>query len=803
MADAVGDIEIRMQLADALGRLDSLEKQFKKTSKTSAKEIAKLNKRLETTAKRTKTAGNAMKRFGQIVGGIALGKLVKDVVDTARSFDSLERRLRPELFEFIQKAADELGFELIGVADAFQKFVVAGEEAGKDTELLKQTFLGVATSIKAVDGSSQDLRSALKAVNDIINKNTVTAEELSGQLGEKVPAAVVALERALGLASGELLSFVKQGKITVDQILPAIAVGFRDSFGEVALNNLKSANSEFARTTNALNRIKNEIGKGFLDEIVQGMQAARVAGDELTASAKDIGEGFGAVLRVGVRVVQLLGGALTAAVGGLAASFAAAAKIALTFGEAFLGLIPGMGRYAEKTGEITKKILEWEKVNADFIQNGIADFKAGIAGIGDTLSGLGNTIVETSGKVTGLKNTILEVPEATRGALTEVANQFAAIEVGKLSDSLDVLLRNIEKRVGGIKGQFKGLGDAVRQAGGAARGGLGGDDESAAQAIKRLTEEQSKLQKQTFLTIEEMQRLDEITLELSEANFKLASGADFFAQRQEAVNEQLAQSNKLQGAAVGLIDDTNSSIKVLRDNYGEAGKAAAKELARMVEGLELTAETGQLSAGALELFEFNTKKVVKVLKEVAIPTRDQNAAADELIEAYLELTKGGDDVAAAQEELGRTAKVADRGMEFLEAQVRKATRELNKFEESGQLNFATHRLLKRELDSAVKTLRFYRESLGPTAAELKALGKAAGNATEDIGVLGEVVTVHGEVLTVTNIIQKELNESVGAFPGVEVFSKSVEEVDKVNEGLEVMAEKLTKVRDLVQQVEVL
>ena len=79
-------------------------------------------------------------------------------------------------------------------------------------------FENISAAIKATGGSTEDTKAAVTAMVQIFSKGRVSAEELSGQLGERFPAAVTLFAEANNMTTQELQKGLKDGAIGLDKL---------------------------------------------------------------------------------------------------------------------------------------------------------------------------------------------------------------------------------------------------------------------------------------------------------------------------------------------------------------------------------------------------------------------------------------------------------------------------------------------------------------------------------------------------------------------------------------------------------
>ena len=73
--------------------------------------------------------------------------------------------------------------------------------AGGNVNNAAEAFINITAAIKGTGGNAEDVKSAITAMVQIFSKGKVSAEELSGQLGERFPAAVTRFAKANNIST--------------------------------------------------------------------------------------------------------------------------------------------------------------------------------------------------------------------------------------------------------------------------------------------------------------------------------------------------------------------------------------------------------------------------------------------------------------------------------------------------------------------------------------------------------------------------------------------------------------------------
>jgi len=125
------------------------------------------------------------------------------------------------LEQYFRGTAERMGLELKGVIQDASKLFVAAKENGysvKEAQFVYEQFSGLG-QLMGADAETQ--KGITKALSDMFSKGTIQAEELKGQLGDRLPQAMALFAKATGKTSAELMDMMKNGKLTADYILDA------------------------------------------------------------------------------------------------------------------------------------------------------------------------------------------------------------------------------------------------------------------------------------------------------------------------------------------------------------------------------------------------------------------------------------------------------------------------------------------------------------------------------------------------------------------------------------------------------
>ena len=182
--------------------------------------------------------GGALGAFGGVQGafaGAAIGAQVGGIrksIGAAADYASQIGKLKIAL-EGVTRTTDEYTSALATAARITEELNVPQEDAVRGITRLsaavkgaggpitdaETTFRNVTAAIKATGGSTEDVKGAITAMVQVFSKGKVSAEELSGQLGERLPGAVTLFAKANKMTLPELQKNLKAGTVGLNELM--------------------------------------------------------------------------------------------------------------------------------------------------------------------------------------------------------------------------------------------------------------------------------------------------------------------------------------------------------------------------------------------------------------------------------------------------------------------------------------------------------------------------------------------------------------------------------------------------------
>lgn len=155
-----------------------------------------------------------------------------------------------------------LNVPIAEATSGFTKLSASVIGAGGNVNDAEIVFRGITTAIKGTGGGAAEVQGALLALSQVFSKGKVTAEELSGQLGERLPGAVTAFAEATGRTLPQLQKDLENGVVGLNDVM-TFAIALETQHSETAKKVADSSEESGARMTVALDEVKLAIGSAF------------------------------------------------------------------------------------------------------------------------------------------------------------------------------------------------------------------------------------------------------------------------------------------------------------------------------------------------------------------------------------------------------------------------------------------------------------------------------------------------------------------------------------------------------------
>ncbi len=246
-------------------------------------------------------------QFAGALGILSTVEVVRGIFETTKEIDSLRLGLEQvtesteefnETQEFLATVSERAGVNLLDITKRYVNLRAAAKTTNLTLDQTRDIFDAIVSAGALLGRTQDDVNGALRATEQILSKGTVQAEEIRGQLGERLPGAFQILEQALGLANGELNEFLEVGGVLSVEAIPALSRGLESTFNTQLNGRVETLEANTQRLQNAVEDLVNTFSAGdgpitrFFNTILEGATRSVKFFANLGKSTEEIEEAF-------------------------------------------------------------------------------------------------------------------------------------------------------------------------------------------------------------------------------------------------------------------------------------------------------------------------------------------------------------------------------------------------------------------------------------------------------------------------------------------------------------------------------
>ncbi|HAW3669715.1 TPA: tape measure protein [Escherichia coli] len=198
--------------------------------------------------------------------------------------------------EFVKNLADSSGVDQIETLSSFAKFSAGAGDMNADQK--ESLFSNVIGTSRLMGLSTDEINGILKAFEQMASKGKIQAEELRGQLGDRMAGAFQLFARSLGMTTEELDKAMKDGKVLSKDVLPKVSAEMGrmiDKAGgwEKIIN---STQTQLGRLSNSWNNNLALMFDGSQEGLTDFTRSLTNLLNSLGGQSKSLGESLGGLM---------------------------------------------------------------------------------------------------------------------------------------------------------------------------------------------------------------------------------------------------------------------------------------------------------------------------------------------------------------------------------------------------------------------------------------------------------------------------------------------------------------------------
>ncbi|EEV8748138.1 tail tape measure protein [Escherichia coli] len=199
--------------------------------------------------------------------------------------------------DFVKNLANNTGVDQIETLSSFAKFSAGAGDM--DTGQKESLFSNVIGTSRLMGLSTDEINGILKAFEQMASKGKIQAEELRGQLGDRMAGAFQLFARSLGMTTEELDKAMKDGKVLSKDVLPKVSAEMGrmiDKAGgwEKIIN---STQTQLGRLSNSWNNNLALMFDGSQEGLTDFTRSLTNLLNSLGGQSKNLGEHFGDLMK--------------------------------------------------------------------------------------------------------------------------------------------------------------------------------------------------------------------------------------------------------------------------------------------------------------------------------------------------------------------------------------------------------------------------------------------------------------------------------------------------------------------------
>lgn len=199
--------------------------------------------------------------------------------------------------EFVKNLANNTGVDQIETLSSFAKFSAGAGDMNTDQK--ESLFSNVIGTSRLMGLSTDEINGILKAFEQMASKGKIQAEELRGQLGDRMAGAFQLFARSLGMTTEQLDAAMKNGKVLSKDVLPKVSAEMGrmiDKAGgwEKIIN---STQTQLGRLSNSWNNNLALMFDGSQEGLTDFTRSLTNLLGSLGGQSKNLGEHFGDLMK--------------------------------------------------------------------------------------------------------------------------------------------------------------------------------------------------------------------------------------------------------------------------------------------------------------------------------------------------------------------------------------------------------------------------------------------------------------------------------------------------------------------------
>ncbi|HHC4734092.1 TPA: tape measure protein [Escherichia albertii] len=199
--------------------------------------------------------------------------------------------------EFVKSLANNTGVDQIETLSSYAKFSAGA--GNMDTNQKESLFSNVIGTSRLMGLSTDEINGILKAFEQMASKGKIQAEELRGQLGDRMAGAFQLFARSLEMTTEELDKAMKDGKVLSKDVLPKVSAEMGKMIDKAGgwEKIINSTQTQLGRLSNEWNSNLALMFDGSQEGLTDFTRSLTNLLNSLGGQSKNLGEHFGDLMK--------------------------------------------------------------------------------------------------------------------------------------------------------------------------------------------------------------------------------------------------------------------------------------------------------------------------------------------------------------------------------------------------------------------------------------------------------------------------------------------------------------------------
>src|ERR1043166_6125012 len=275
------------QITTALGTMQQGQQQATQTSQQLTQAMGQLSQAIQQGRQQAQQFSATWQQVFAVAAGVGLATSIQSLVRDMRNLLTESLQLAAKMQDlnlafraiegsaaasnrtltFLFDTSQKLGVDFEKVADGFKRLDQAAKGTALEGEGVRQVFENVIAGARVLGVSSQQTSQAIVALEQILTKGKLTAEEYRRQLGNAIPGALGLMAQGLGVTTRELEEMIRLGLIPAESGVIALGNAMGQLRAHSGVETVEQLSSTFNRLKNETTAWMTAIGEGMAPTI--------------------------------------------------------------------------------------------------------------------------------------------------------------------------------------------------------------------------------------------------------------------------------------------------------------------------------------------------------------------------------------------------------------------------------------------------------------------------------------------------------------------------------------------------------